>query len=59
MSKLSPWELLDLRLSREGKPPSRALEQRYYGNPADVVQFEQEKQRKKKSGKKSKKRRRR
>lgn len=48
MTKLSPWELLDLRLARQNKPPSNALEQKYYGNPADVVRFEQEKQRQQK-----------
>jgi hypothetical protein len=57
VSKLSAWELFELRLARQDKPPSQAMEQRYYGDPANHVKFEQEKQRKKKSGKKSKKRR--
>jgi hypothetical protein len=43
--KLEEWELLDLKLRRQNKPPSRAREARYYGDPARVVEFESERRR--------------
>jgi hypothetical protein len=44
--KLEEWELLDLKLRRQNKPPTMAREARFYGDPSKIVEFEAEKKRK-------------
>ena len=43
--KLEAWELFDLRMRRQGKPPSRAKESRFYTDPGKFVEFESERKR--------------
>lgn len=54
--KLTPAERLAILLAggRQNPEPSHAVEQRYYGNPADSIEFEAEKARRaKKKAKRS------
>lgn len=43
--KLEAWELFDLQMRRQGKPPTKQKEARYYGDPSKVVEFEAERKR--------------
>jgi hypothetical protein len=42
---LEPWELFDLRMRRQNKPPTRAKESKFYTDPAKFIEFESERKR--------------